>query len=55
MPSVNKVKDWYAQSFEVCDSYQPILTPPNRTDADYRRKSPNFPGRNCHRTFGPGS
>ena len=20
MPSVNKVKDWYAQSFEVCDT-----------------------------------
>ena len=27
MPSVNKVKDWYAQSFEVCSSLRPAASP----------------------------
>jgi pyruvate dehydrogenase kinase 2/3/4 len=45
MPSVNKVKDWYAQSFEVCSPFvrsPTALGNPKLTERD-TRKLPLFP------------
>lgn len=48
MPSVKKVADWYAQSFEVCTqiagSFRP-MTHPNP------RKSPHYPGQTSARMY----
>ena len=47
MSSVIKVKDWYAQSFEV--RYGNAATPVHTYVANTRRKSHSFPGRTLAR------